>query len=568
MRGVVVDFEEPTLEQEKRELVKANAEIHRLQHATDERILALISQRADPGKSILDSALLIDQLEQSKSASADQRRRMAQSEQAEVKTDTARLRYYALARHAATLYFAMAEMAKVNHMYQFSLARFMQLFTAVFEETKAKASVVGSGPPAAEQEHFLARLKALARALTAKVHSYVIRSLYEQDRLTWSFLLLTRLLRADAELDEVALGFFLHGADATHQASLPNPAPLWISPEAWRQTSALDLMEPFRTGGLSADISQQPERWRKWVSGPAPHLDPMPPKWEHITPFHRLCLLRCLRPDRLPAAIRNLVASRLDPSFVEPVSVDISTVWREAGPLVPVVLLLSPGEDPTRVLEMGAERQEMGGRFRKISLGLGQSARAEKMLQECMSLGHWLFMQNCHLAPDWLPTLARQLECVAPDRVHQRFRLFLATRPTPHFPVSILENALKVSTEAPSSIRETLTRSMDALIKQPDFQDRVQRYGTNWTRIHYLLAFLHAVVVGRSRYAGVGWSLPYHFSHDELRLSAKQLGWLLTEGPTCSVPLALMFICFCPACLDVHISVPLALMFIFLSRLP
>jgi len=44
----VVAFEEPDIEQEKRDLLKGNAELKRQQFAIEEKILTLLNQKLDP----------------------------------------------------------------------------------------------------------------------------------------------------------------------------------------------------------------------------------------------------------------------------------------------------------------------------------------------------------------------------------------------------------------------------------------------------------------------------------------------------------------------------------------
>jgi len=69
-------------------------------------------------------------------------------------------------------------------------------------------------------------------------------------------------------------------------------------------------------------------------------------------------------------------------------------------------------------------------------------------------------LQNCHLSVSFLKTLENTLEELQadPGQVHRDFRLFLTSQPTPDFPVSILQNAVKISVENPNNLKANLLR--------------------------------------------------------------------------------------------------------------
>ena len=52
-----------------------------------------------------------------------------------------------------------------------------------------------------------------------------------------------------------------------------------------------------------------------------------------------------------------------------------------------------------------------------ISLGQGQGPRAEAMMRSAMDRGQWVFFQNCHLSPSWMPSLERLIEQIDPNAV-------------------------------------------------------------------------------------------------------------------------------------------------------
>lgn len=48
-----------------------------------------------------------------------------------------------------------------------------------------------------------------------------------------------------------------------------------------------------------------------------------------------------------------------------------------------------------------------------------QVPRAEAMMRSSIERGKWVFFQNCHLAPSWMPALERLIEHINPDKVRQ-----------------------------------------------------------------------------------------------------------------------------------------------------
>ena len=62
-------------------------------------------------------------------------------------------------------------------------------------------------------------------------------------------------------------------------------------------------------------------------------------------------------------------------------------------------------------------------------------------------------MQNCHLAPSWMPELDSLVERLSRTKNHRDFRLWLTSAPSPDFPVSILQNSSKMTVEPPRGIK-------------------------------------------------------------------------------------------------------------------
>lgn len=137
---------------------------------------------------------------------------------------------------------------------------------------------------------------------------------------------------------------------------------------------------------------------------------------------------------------------------------DISKSYIDSDCLTPLIFILSPGSDPMSALLKFVDKMNYLERFESISLGQDQGPKAQKMIERAQTEGSWICLQNCHLAASWMPNLENIYENLDHTNTIQHFRLWLTSYPTNQFPVSILQNSIKMTNEPPMGLQNNIMR--------------------------------------------------------------------------------------------------------------
>ncbi|NXI28879.1 DYH9 protein, partial [Sterrhoptilus dennistouni] len=159
-----------------------------------------------------------------------------------------------------------------------------------------------------------------------------------------------------------------------------------------------------------------------------------------------------------------------------------------------------------------------------ISLGQGQEVVAEQALDLAAKEGHWVILQNIHLVAKWLSCLEKKLEQLS-EGSHRDFRVFISAEPVPcperHIiPQGILENSIKITSEAPTGMHANLHKALDNFS-----QDTLEMCSQEkeFRSILFALCYFHAVVAERRKFGAQGWNHPYPFSTGDLTISVNVL---------------------------------------------
>lgn len=240
-----------------------------------------------------------------------------------------------------------------------------------------------------------------------------------------------------------------------------------------------------------------------------------------------MCILKYLRPDALIPEVKNFIRTHLGEDFVVPPAADIASSFAISAPHVPLIFLISRCTDPMEDILAFARTRNMSEKCRILSLGQDcGSRRIITVLEECIQVGHWVVLQNCHFSGTWLEELEKLfLDMAAVDEeksFHRDFRLWCTSESYDKFPISILQNSVKMTNESPQGLKRSLRRLFTSSIvpREAIFNNNsvLQGQERDCQRVILGMVLFHTVLQQRQHFGSIGWNCPaYEFNDSDLR---------------------------------------------------
>ncbi len=278
--GVTIREERPDLEEQKNTLVVSNAKMAKELKDIEDQILHLLSNSKG---NILDDFELIEALAQSKKKANEIDEKMAEAAVAEKEIDVVReecvsrpcavwqlcfratprvcclvepfllLALAALSPHPFTasglaapvahryrpcafrgslLYFGIADLAKIDPMYQYSLEWFTRLYAKGCQDSEPNADLN-------------VRKGNLIDYFTFSLYKNICRSLFEKHKLLYSFMMCIRIQQGNNEVDPLEWRFLISGMTPS-KVEVPNPDPSWIVERMWGEVTGLSTLPAFK----------------------------------------------------------------------------------------------------------------------------------------------------------------------------------------------------------------------------------------------------------------------------------------------------------------------------------
>ena len=545
--------ERPDLEDQKSELItQMNENKIKVKSLED----GILEQLATAEGDVLENIALIENLEDSKKVSTEIAEKMEVAVTTEKEINVSRETYRAVAARGSLMFFLLSELNKMHSFHHYSLNSFIIVFQTAVTGKRERVSWGTTGnallsqvlPPkragawankkldlkaiaklGQTEEDLRKRLDFLMENITFQVFNFARRGLFDRHKLILSSQLMLKILSRDGRLKDSELQFLLHGPKATASFSpMTTQVAAYLTEQQWTACQALvTVADAFKP--LGEDLEGNFEAWKEWIDLAMPEeKDTLPGDWDvKLTSFQKILLLRATRPDRVTAAVANFVKATLGARYIDEQPFNMAETFEDSSAPTPLFFILFPGVDPGSDIEkLGAKLgfTEANGKYRSISMGQGQEANAENMLEQFAKEGGWLFLQNVHLMESWLPKLERKLEIAAEDG-HDDFRCFLSAEPPPlpwqqSVPEGILQASIKVANEPPADLKANL-RSSYALFSQSTLDASTKPEAHR--PMLYALSFFHALVLGRRKFGFQGFSRQYAFNNGDLTVCASVL---------------------------------------------
>lgn len=133
------------------------------------------------------------------------------------------------------------------------------------------------------------------------------------------------------------------------------------------------------------------------------------------------------------------------------------------------------------------------------------------------------------------------------SKIHESFRLYLSSMPSKSFPVSVLQNSVKVTNEPPKGLRANIKRAFTDMLED-FFEDHrkclittknffLNKYfllrsalEQDWKTMLFGICMFHAIIQERKKFGPLGWNITYEFNDSDRDFAFNTLKMFCAEG--------------------------------------
>ena len=511
---IVLKNERPEVNQRKEELIKAQREYKVQLRQLEEDLLTALNSEGN----LLENNEVMTRLEEIKKKSFEISEEVSKSEDIMKELESKMNEYAPLANKASRIFFALDSLEVIHYLYRYSLSFFMDILNYV---------IISKEVQEVPKNQYAIRQAKIIQILFKEIYHRVGYSLLNKDKALLA-MRLAQINLGDKFKNEINLLLKINSNimnDASDISSDILGGKLTLNQK--KQLSELNKSEPFT--GLVSEITSNSEAWNNFYNDafaensiPVEFLnkhkenisDEKDQKiFDEIT---KSILLLVFRPDRMLNSIQSFLKEVFNEELVNIPELDLVKVIKdETNCKMPILFCSAPGFDASTKIESLA--RQLNKNFLSIAIGSSEGFElVEKNWASKIKSGEWLVLKNVHLAPNWLNEIEKRLYANEPN---PNFRLFLTMEFNPKIPANVLRISRKFVFELPSGIKHSLIRSY-ANVLTPAKSEKTPH---ERCRLHFLLAWFHAVIGERLRYVPIGWSKYYEFNESDQRCALEAI---------------------------------------------
>lgn len=171
--------------------------------------------------------------------------------------NTIKEQFHQVAVRVSRLFFVIAELQNVNPMYQYSLDFYRRIYMRALQASKKTKE--GEENALKNKE---TRKQFYIKKFTKLLYKNVCRSLFEVDKLLFSFLMSLKIMQEQGVYDAAEARFLMTGGNAV-DSDRPNPTGEngWLSKKQWAQICEMsDHLPAFK--GFDVDFTKHVDTWK------------------------------------------------------------------------------------------------------------------------------------------------------------------------------------------------------------------------------------------------------------------------------------------------------------------
>ncbi|XP_034530779.1 cytoplasmic dynein 1 heavy chain 1 [Notolabrus celidotus] len=498
----VLKAERPDVDEKRSDLLKLQGEFQLRLRQLEKSLLQALNEVK--GR-ILDDDTIITTLENLKKEAAEVTRKVEETDIVMAEVEAVSQQYLSLSSACSSIYFTMEALNQMHFLYQYSLHFFLDTYHTVLYENPNLKGIT---------DH-TQRLAVITKDLFQVAFNRAARGMLHLDHITFCMLLAKISLKGMTSEPSYDTEFqhYLRGKEIV-LTGMSLPKVKGLTTEQSEAMVRLSRLPAF--GDLVSNVEAD-EQFFMWIESNTPELA-VPYLWSEEKQstsigqaVHQLLLIQAFRPDRVLAMSHIFVSKVLGESFMNIIEqpLDLANIVdMEVKPSTPVLMCSVPGYDASGLVrDLAAEQNKQ---ITSISIGSAEGFnKADRDINTAVKSGRWVMLENVHLAPGWLMQLEKKLHSMQP---HASFRLFLTMEINPKVPVNLLRAGRIFVFEPPPGVKANMLRTFSSIPVA-----RMCKAPNERARLYFLLAWFHAVIQERLRYAPLGWSKKYEFGESDLR---------------------------------------------------